>query len=114
MLSLRDRILGAPGGGTLEGGLLLLYGEGVIVGDGGSCCCASEVDEVLLKKDNLGDGRAGAGVFDFGGDNCGGSCCLEDLALRDAALANDDDDLVRFLAGFTFPFPLLSPPPSSR
>jgi hypothetical protein len=83
----------------------------VVGGDGGSCCCASEVEEVLLKKDNLGDGRVGAGMFDFGG---GVSCCLEDLALRDAALVNDDVDLVRFFAGFTFPFPLLSPPPSSR
>jgi len=98
----------------LEGGLLLLNGDVVVVGDGGSCCCASEVVEVLLKKDNLGDGRVGVGMLGLGGDNCGVSCCLEGLALRDAALANDDADLVRFFAGFAFPFPLPSPPPSNR
>jgi len=88
----------------------MLNGDVVLAGEGGSCGCASEAEEVLLKKDNLGDGRVG--MFDFGGDNWGVSCCLEGLALRDAALANDEFDLVRFLAGF--PFPLLSPPPSSR
>jgi hypothetical protein len=137
MLSLRDRLVLAPVPtppvrGMLEGGggLLWLYGdaEGVVECGGGSscccgcgCCCASDevdVDEVLLKKDNLGDGRAGIGMNDFGGD---GDCDCddwfdcddgleEDLALRDDALVNDEADLVRLFLDFPFPFPLPLPP----
>lgn len=67
---------------------------------------------MLLKKDNLGDGRLGIGMKDFGGegdcdcDDCEGGLD-EDLALREDALVNDDADFVRFFELPPGPLPAL-------
>jgi len=86
-----------------------LYGK--VTGGESCCCCGAGVDGELLKKDNLGDGRIGVGMNDFGGGECDGCGDCEDLALRDCALANDAADLVHFFDGFPLPLPL---PPLRR